>query len=96
MKKIMIDILKELTGEERITREGGEKLRNRILAGPHPVTVDFQDKPIASVSFWDESIAKLVLQGWSEVDIKKNVVLKNVHPRDVEVLQKLIEARSKT
>jgi len=90
----LIDIQKDFTGEERMTREGGEKLRNLILAGPHPITIDFHKKPIASVSFWDESIAKLLLSGWNKIDIESKIKFKNIHYLDKPIIDKLIMARS--
>jgi hypothetical protein len=92
-KTSQIDIESLLSGEERITREGGEKLRKQILRSTPPVSIDFKHKAIASVSFWDESIAKLLLEGWTEAQVAKNVVLTNVHPRDLEIIHKLIQAR---
>lgn len=93
--KTTIDILTDFTGEERMTREGGEKLRKRILQSTYPVTINFHSKPIASVSFWDESIAKLLLEGWAVTDIHEKIEFKNIHRRDEPIIQKLIEARSR-
>ena len=50
-KTTLIDIEKDFTPEERMTREGGEKLRSMILDSTHPISIDFHLKPIASVSF---------------------------------------------
>lgn len=96
MKKgTSINIDTELSREEKITREGGEKLRKLILKSALPLTIDFNHKPVASVSFWDESVAKLILEGWSEKEISQNLVLKNIHDRDQVIIKKLIQARLK-
>ena len=93
-KTTLINIEKDFTPEERMTREGGEKLRSMILDSTHPISIDFHLKPIASVSFWDESIAKLLLHGWSKNEIKEKIVFKNIHHRDEPIIEKLLIARS--
>ncbi len=91
-----IDIKKDFTAEERMTRDGGEKLRTMILTNQDSVSIDFHHKPIASVSFWDESIAKLLLFGWSVEEIRKKIEFKNIHHRDEPIIEKLLKARSKS
>ena len=91
-----LDINKLLNAEERMTREGGEKLRKLILHHWKPreiITLDFKDKPIASVSFWDESIAKLQEEGWTKKQIDERIELKAIHSRDLEIIRKLIDYR---
>ena len=94
-----INVIKEYSKEERMTREGGEKLREQILSASknHAVVeLNFSKTPVASVSFWDESLAKLLLEGWTIKDIQNKIKLVDVHPRDVEILDKLIQARKAT
>ena len=90
MKKIYI--FSEFTAEERMTRIGGERLRHLILKEA-PVSLFFESKPIASVSFFDEGIAKLILEGWSKEVIHEKVSLHEIHPRDQAVLDQLIKSR---
>lgn len=92
MKKI--NVFKEFTAEDRMTRIGGEKLRALIVDG-YPVVLEFGGRPIASVSFLDEAIAKLVLEGWTEKDIKTRVKLDRIHARDLDIIQDLVKERIK-
>ena len=96
--KTTINVFTAFTAEERMTREGGEKLRKQILAlwGAHqnPIVLEFQNKPVASVSFWDEGIAKLLEEGWSEADLGKRIQFMGLYPRDREIVYKLVKARA--
>jgi hypothetical protein len=97
-KQAVIDPFQTLSDEERLTREGGEKLRLMIidlLRDHSSVILDFKSRPIASVSFWDEGIAKLLQNGFTEKDLKEKINLKNVISRDHEVIQRVCEARKK-
>ncbi|MBS1959535.1 MAG: hypothetical protein JST80_08705 [Bdellovibrionales bacterium] len=93
MKKI--DVFKEFTAEERMTRVGGEKLRLMILK-IHPVALEFAGRPIASVSFLDEGIAKLILEGWTAKDVEARLKFDRIHPRDLQIVRDLIKERSKS
>ena len=96
--KIKIDVINAFTAEERLTREGGEKLRFLIqenLKNGNKITLDFKETPIASVSFWDEGIAKLITKELNFEEIKKRVTFKNVLKRDWEVLEMVCKGRSK-
>ena len=90
MKKV--DVFKEFTAEERMTRIGGEKLRNLILKS-YPVTLEFDGRAIASVSFLDKGIAKLILEGWSEKEIDARLKYDRIHPRDLGIVKDLIKER---
>ncbi len=89
-----IDIQKEFTAEERMTRVGGERLRALILSASQ-VELCFSGKPIASVSFLDEGLAKLALEGWVLSDFQVKLQIKEMHPRDKKILDDLIQERLK-
>ena len=84
-----IDLWKTFTAEERMTREGGGKLRDLIL-DQNQVKLLFHGKAIASVSFFDESIAKLAENGWSTQRIFKEIEFNQIHPRDLAILKDLV------
>lgn len=88
-----LNVFDEFTAEERMTRIGGEKLRNKILEGY--LEIDFNHRPVASVSFLDEGIAKLILEGWTPQEMQTRLKIKNIHARDMNILKDLIEERSK-
>ena len=92
MKKIDVQ---KISPEDRMTREGGEKLRKMILDSSLPLVLEFHSKAIASVSFLDEGIAKLILEGWSKEKIETHLKLSHIHPRDLSLIQDLIQARLK-
>ncbi|GEM_PF-632299 len=86
MKKI---IIKDLFPHDWVTREAGEKLRLMIinaLVEKKKLEVDFSGMRIASVSFFDEGLAKLKLEklplGWQEY-----LTVCNLNEWDKEVLQ---------
>ena len=86
---ITIDIKKEFMGDW-ISREAGERLRNRIieiLSKYKTVEIDFSNMMIASTSFFDEGIAKLSAEHQSQVHFK------NLHARDKIVLDELCKNR---
>lgn len=94
--KTTIVLQKEFSAEDLMTREGGEKLRHLILSQQKfPILIDLKSKPIASVSFWDEGIAKLILEGWSKQKIASDIEFKDLHPRDQEIINKLTQERAK-
>jgi hypothetical protein len=87
-----IDLWKSFSAEERMTRDGGAKLREMILK-MGPVKLQFHGKPIASVSFFDEGIAKLGEDGWTRTQIFKDIQLDQIHPRDKKILEELVRER---
>ncbi|MGK5088495.1 STAS-like domain-containing protein [Bdellovibrionota bacterium FG-2] len=81
-------------------RVSGEKLREKIIAtyaagtmGEEKIELDFTGLVIASTSFFDEGLAKLALSDWTYEDFKSRVTIKNMNPRDQEVLTKMLEYR---
>lgn len=93
--KTEIDLFKDFTAEERMTRVGGEKLRKKILSFSKDSRISIQahHKPIASVSFWDEGIAKLILEGWTSDDIQRRLQFKEIHSGDQKIIDRLVEDR---
>lgn len=75
------------------TREAGEKLRKLIVQADEKVELDFINIKIASASFFDEGIAKLVLEGWSSEKVKEMISFKNIFSRDLELLKSVCTGR---
>lgn len=91
-------IWKSLTPEEIMTRIGGEKLREKMSAAlklGKSITIDCENRPVASISFWDEGIAKLTIEGFSEAELWARVTFKNTLSRDIEVIRAMLKAKSK-
>ena len=92
-----VEVIKKFSAEERLTREGGEKLRLfvlELLKKHEVITLDLQKKPIASVSFWDEGIAKLLDEGLTPTELKNRIKFKNILPRDLEVIERVVQGRT--
>lgn len=81
--------------DDRVSRDAGAKLRERILAATakEPLTLDFSGTIIASISFFDEGLAKLALDGWSREVFDAKLRFKNLHRRDHEVMERLLAKR---
>lgn len=93
MKKISI---KEMFKNDSISRAAGEKLRNCILNADsqnEQLCLDFTGVIVASTSFFDEGIAKLVLEGWDDQRLAKSVRFEGMVPRDREVMKKVCHFR---
>jgi hypothetical protein len=88
-------LVKEIFKDDYLTRVAGEKLRNIILENFKKnikTRLDFSDLIIASVSFFDEGIAKLKKQEkWTIEKINGFVILKNINKNDNKVLQGLLK-----
>lgn len=85
-------IIKNDFKDDYITRESGEKLRLIILENHKKniiTEIDFSDVIIASTSFFDESIAKLALEKWTKEQLDTFVILKDINPLDLNVLNKI-------
>ena len=90
-----IEMKKEFA-RDYITREAGERLRLQILEADKRgdlLKLDFTGLTIASTSFFDESIAKLVEEGWDLDRFKKTVRLIGLNPRDKILLEDLCRYR---
>ncbi len=88
--------MKKEFGKDTITREAGERLRQLILEAEKKgktIEIDFSGMTIASTSFFDESIAKLVTEGWDKKRFEKTVRLKGLNPRDQKLLEDLCQYR---
>ncbi|HCU23531.1 MAG TPA: hypothetical protein DF383_00825 [Deltaproteobacteria bacterium] len=92
---LKINIKKEFR-EDYLSRAAGEKLRSKILEARQRgerVELDFSGVTIASVSFFDEGIAKLAEQGWTKKKFEESVHLKDLQARDKILLQEICENR---
>lgn len=87
-----INIKKEFPNDY-ISREAGERLRKMILNNEGPHELDFSDLKVASISFFDESIAKLVESGWTSESVKQNLIFKNLYGFDEKLLKQVCQAR---
>ena len=88
--------IKQEFADDFISREAGERLRNIILEATKndaPVEIDFTGKIIASTSFFDEGFAKLIEHGWTKEKMFSLIKFKNIHKRDMQVLEDLFEKR---
>jgi aromatic ring-cleaving dioxygenase len=90
--KFSIIDLHDFTAEEKMTRVGGERLRKLILTKKKPIKIEFHGKAIASVSFLDEGLAKLVQEGWTKKQIQEELTLHQIHSRDLKLLEDLIRS----
>ena len=88
--KIMI---KEKFSDDTITREAGEKLRKMICQTQGPLILDFKALKVASSSFFDEGVAKLVLEGFDEKWVNENITFLNLHKLDAALLKQVCLAR---
>ncbi len=88
--------IKKLFSDDYISRVAGEKLRHLIVGSfqnREPVCLDFSGVVVASTSFFDEGIAKLVLEGWDGDRFKKWVHFEGMNPRDQKVMAKVCAFR---
>ncbi|MCB0327675.1 MAG: STAS-like domain-containing protein [Bdellovibrionales bacterium] len=85
----------EKFSEDFVTRNAGEKLRNLILQSENPIVLDFLDTKIASASFLDEGIAKLVDYGWTQNDYDHKLHFENMFHMDQSLLKQVCKERGK-
>lgn len=89
-------IIKEVFKDDYISRVAGEKLRKLIIASikkKEILSLDFSDLTIASTSFFDEGIAKLVNEKISVDEFMKFVVIKSLDKNDQKVMDRVTEYR---
>ncbi|MCB2211849.1 STAS-like domain-containing protein [bacterium] len=88
-------IVQQEVGSSLSSREEGKRLRESILAVLHDhdfVELDFESELVASVSFLDEALARLV-EDLPTSDLKKRVRLLNFTEQDRQLLNMLTAAR---
>jgi hypothetical protein len=89
-------IIKEEFKKDYISREAGEKLREIILVAiknQEKITLDFADLIIASTSFFDEGIAKLVNEKIKPEEFNEFVTIKDINRNDQKVLDQVTKYR---
>jgi hypothetical protein len=82
--------------KDYISREAGEELRKKIvfaINNKQNIILDFQDLVIASTSFFDESIAKLVEDNIGPETFKEFVTIKDINRNDQKVLDRVTKYR---
>lgn len=83
----MIIKIKENFSNDYTTREAGERLRKMIVSSKEKVTLDFNGIKIASSSFFDEGIAKLLTnEGWNQQKFETMLTVINIYKMDEELL----------
>lgn len=89
-------VIKEKFAQDYISREAGERLRLMILEADdaqEQIEIDFEGVTIASTSFFDEGVAKLALEGWTQEKFKERVLMKKMNPRDLGVMEHMCRYR---
>lgn len=86
-------LIKEEFKDDFTTRVAGERLRKLILSADEAITLDFSDLKIASASFFDEGLAKLVEEGWKKVNFEEKLILKNIYKMDLKLLVSTCKVR---
>ena len=90
-----IDVI-ALCGAARISRDDGQRLRLEVEKhwhDPEPITVDFGNVTIASLSFLDEALGILALRH-SLDEIRQRVRVENIKEPDRAVLNRLMLTRA--
>ena len=94
---MLIDI-RRVCGEDTISREAGKRIRNLILDNwsTKSVAIDFKNKLIGSVSFFDEALALLIKKGNKKLDeIIKKIRLVNLRKEDKDLVNYVFASRVK-
>ncbi len=89
--------LKKEFADDWVSRRAGERMRNLILEatkGGTAVDIDCAGMLIASTSFFDEGIAKLLLEGWTPKDIASRVRFIQLSPLDKKLMEEMIQNRA--
>ena len=89
-------IIKEKFKKDYISREAGEQLRKEILSAienKENIILDFEDLIIASTSFFDEGIAKLVEENVAPERFNEYVTIKGLNRNDQKVLDRVTKYR---
>src|SRR4030095_12671855 len=85
-------------GEDLISRDSGKKIRDLILSNwnSNKIVLDFKDKLIGSVSFFDEAIALLIKKGNKHLDeIHSKLHFLNLRQEDRYLLNYVFSTRVK-
>ncbi len=88
--------IKEIFQTDYISRQAGEKLRFMILKAiqeKKKIVLDFKDLIVASTSFFDEGIAKLVDEKVSVDEFGNFIEIINLNKNDKKVLDKVTDYR---
>ena len=92
MKRISVS---QVCGHALVTRPDGAKLREAILSqwsDKAPLEIDFEGISIASVSFFDEALARLALE-YSFDELRKRIRPIDLTEPDRQLLNSLLQAR---
>ena len=89
----MIIKIKQNFENDFTTRIDGEKLRNIILETTGNIEIDFIDVKVASASFFDEAIAKLIDYGFDSHKVKEKIKFKNLYEMDKLLLKQVCKQR---
>lgn len=85
----------EICGPRRVTRDDGAVIHELIVKhwGEESIEVDFENIPIASVSFLDQAIGILALEH-DVVEIRRKLHLKNMNSFDERLVNDILISRA--
>ncbi len=89
-------LIKEFFKDDYISRQAGEKLRLMIIDAimkKNKLVLDFDGLIVASTSFFDEGIAKLVDEKVNVEDFLDYIILKDLNKNDFKVLKQVSDYR---
>jgi hypothetical protein len=87
--------VRDICGTKVVTREDGKKINKKILDAwdsERKIVVDFENIPIASVSFLDQAIGILVLS-FNEKTVREKLHLLNMSSFDAKLLEDIMISR---
>ena len=85
----------EICGSRKVTRDDGAVIHDLITKAwsEECIEVDFENIPIASVSFLDQAIGILALDH-DLVEVRRKVRLKNMHSFDERLVNDILTSRA--
>jgi hypothetical protein len=93
---VLLNIAEIFNGSP-VTREDGARIRHAIeehWEDPEPVTLDFGDGRIASISFFDESLG-LLAESHSLEDLRSRVRIERILESDRALLNRILNDRAR-
>ena len=87
--------LKAECDNRTISRSDAREVARKVsqaMAGEEQITIDFNNMPISSVSFLDETIGRLALE-YPQEKLKQKLSLKNIRDFDRALLNDILRSR---
>lgn len=88
----------DLCGTDLISRKSGEKIRNLVVSNWNSprITLDFKDRLVGSVSFFDEAFSLLIKKGGKDpAEVINKIELKGLRSEDRDLLNYVFATRVK-